>query len=1092
MARNGHCTTLAHGTDLPAQVGYRLAGIDPGRSLSRQAQEAQIDYRLGTGSVDSRQVWFLGSGATAERMAYRPGELVTSSDGVIVREAMFGIDCATGERIRITRERNRYARIAAAPLFTVIAEACEEAGVTPESLWSGRNLAAQLRAVSTAAKRPNGTVTFRSVEALLRSNEHAWASYERALETGRATQAPAVRIDRDEVLRRLGTHHQALHESGAPQTRSGEDLAVGTDDNALGADIWERTRADAATMIVTGNAGYELTATCPKSFSVAALLDDLTRREHWLSAVHDAVEGATDQLMRRVGHGRTGHEGDGQQATAIRGDGYAATMSIESYSRELDPHLHAHLMIPNRLVCVDGIERTMATGGSDLINHSWWFQAEFERRLRAIAVDRGLVPGWEFHVGTCQWEVAGADPEVMAFFSQAQALVRAEILDDLDGDGLAVSHNRLRLLDSRAKRRVTRAKADETLTWEQIQSRMRKRAFAFGVDLDDAFRHPSLQDDWARPETWSEDIWAWTVDEIVCENKGAEITARIEAAVRAFAPHDWDEDRITATVRTVIERAFTTGRVRARGRVGTLTHASNRVLLAERRAADAFTAGFDSNPHRLTLKHAEQALARWRQESGWAAAGRDFTPGQRALFEQMTCGNDRVSVVVGAAGSGKTTAIDAARHALGLHGQRVYGVTVAAIAAQALRDTAKVQAGTVSWLVARIKVEHNPDHPVRQEVARLERSPRRANRERAEVIRRRFSIPPMDHLVIDEASMIPATDLADVLDWAAKRDVTVTLIGDHKQLQPVGPSGMFANFHAARPGAELTENLRQRTDTGRECAAFLRDGDAEAALTRLARHRAVARREQPNRGRARPRRCLGRARRRAPSTPAERIGTVALESDRNEQVDILNHHATPEAEARRRGWVTGPDESCSHRGRTVTYAVGDQILITKNINRRNAPTLANGTRGVVTAVHHDRVELTYWTTGEPVYETLTARQAVTNARHGYAMTTHKLQGQTLDSLVIDVGPDRDLASAYVALTRHRRRCRSRGEHRRHRRRTLVEQLMRATPEARRDAVVAMVAERIERRGLRTQPTAHHVAGVRLRTEAPATGLSMTM
>jgi len=33
----------------------------------------------------------------------------------------------------------------------------------------------------------------------------------------------------------------------------------------------------------------------------------------------------------------------------------------------------------------------------------------------------------------------------------------------------------------------------------------------------------------------------------------------------------------------------------------------------------------------------------------------------------------------------------------------------------------------------------------------------------------------MDHLVIDEAAMMPATDLATVLGWAIDNDVTVTL-----------------------------------------------------------------------------------------------------------------------------------------------------------------------------------------------------------------------------------------------------------------------------------------------------------------------------
>ncbi|MBI1351746.1 MAG: relaxase domain-containing protein [Actinomycetales bacterium] len=562
-------------------MGYRLAGIDPGRSLSRRAQEAQVDYRLGEGRVDSRQVWFLGSGATAAQLEYRPGEQLTAADGAIVREAMFGIDRRTGLRVRINEERNRHARIAAAPFHTVLTEACTEAGIEPTSLWTGRNPTAQLRAVANAAARPNGTIAFRSVATLLRSIEFAWESYAIGVGKGETVDPPAIRVDRDEVLRRLGAHHRALHEAGSAQLLDGVELDFTLHDTDIGTLVWDHTAADAARMVPTGNAGYELTATCPKSFSVAAFLDAPERREDWLATVRDAVTDATDELMRRVAHGRTGHEGDGRQATLIRGDGYAATVSIESYSRELDPHLHAHVMIPNRVVCVDGVERTMASGGSDLVNHAWWFQAEFERRLRALSVERQLVPGWEFDAASWQWEVAGADPEIMALYSQAQALVRAATLDDLEADGLAVSRDRLTLLDSRAKRRVTQSKSEQTLTWDEVRHRMLTRAYARHVDVRGAFDRPDTRADWQRPETWSPSDWAATVDELFCQNKGAEITARIEAAVRSLAPHEWNEARITDTVRTVITRAFTTGNVRARGRVGTLTHASNRVLMAE-------------------------------------------------------------------------------------------------------------------------------------------------------------------------------------------------------------------------------------------------------------------------------------------------------------------------------------------------------------------------------------------------------------------------------------------------------------------------------------------------------------------------------
>ena len=54
-------------------------------------------------------------------------------------------------------------------------------------------------------------------------------------------------------------------------------------------------------------------------------------------------------------------------------------------------------------------------------------------------MERELVAGWEFDVGNWQWEVAGADPEIMAFYSQAQALVRAATLEDLESDGIGVS-----------------------------------------------------------------------------------------------------------------------------------------------------------------------------------------------------------------------------------------------------------------------------------------------------------------------------------------------------------------------------------------------------------------------------------------------------------------------------------------------------------------------------------------------------------------------------------------------------------------------------------------------------------------------------
>lgn len=1070
MARSGHVEMLAHGAGLGAQVGYRLGGITPDKTASEAIQEAQVDYRLGEEGADSRQVWFLGEGVTAALLQYRPGERVTATDGRIVRNAMYGIDPESGERVKVRTERNRRARIAAAPYFTAIEAACEQAGIEPTSLWTGRNLTAQIRALSDASRRRKGTVAFRTAENLLRSNEHAWSAYRSSAAKARTAEKPLVLLERNQVLRLLGAHHRSLHEAGDPQVFNDVPIDVTLSDLELGRWIWGHVAAEAERISAVGNAGYEMTLTCPKSFSVAAFVADPDTREQWLGCVRDAARQATDQLMSKVAHGRTGHEGDGQKAIAIRGLGYAATVSIESYSRELDPHLHGHVMIPNRIICADGVERTMATGGSDLVNHAWWFQAQFERCLRQLSTERQLVTGWEFDLAGRQWEVAGADGDLMDFYSQAQALVRKETLEDLEDETMSVTRNRLQVLDSRAKRKVTRSKNDQTLTWAQVRERMFDRAQEVGIDPGSAFDAPALPDAW-HPGSWNEEVWARTMEELVCENAGFAITARIEAAVRAFAPHEWTEEQVIDMRNAVIEREFTSGDSTARGRVGVLKHASNRIAEAEDRACTAFTLAGGRNSHRLAEDVASAGLERWRQGSGWADSDRHFTAGQEALFRQMTTGMDGVGTVVGAAGSGKTTAIDAARTVLAEQGKRVYGVCVAAIAAQALRDTARVQAGTVTWLVMRIDFARDPMNPVRLEADALSRSRRRSDRARAEEIRSRFALPDIDHLVIDEASMIPAPDMATVLEWAASESVTVTLIGDHLQLKPVGPSGLFRQFHEARPGAELSENLRQQTDLGRECATFLRDGDPQQAFQRLAdagQLRVVTSQTEAER-------VLVQAwaeRAAAVADPLERLHTTGLDSDRNDQVDILNILAR--VEARRRGWLTGDNCTFRDRGRTTEVAVGDQLVITKNISRKSETSLTNGTRAIVTAVDEKGVAISFTENGRVRESRLTGLQIMRNARHGYAMTTHKLQGQTVDSLVIDIGPDRDLSSAYVAFTRHRDSVLAvvniadiaEGEE--------LAALMAAGPDARRDAVIAMTAERIARKGFLEQPTAHDV------------------
>jgi ATP-dependent exoDNAse (exonuclease V) alpha subunit len=444
------------------------------------------------------------------------------------------------------------------------------------------------------------------------------------------------------------------------------------------------------------------------------------------------------------------------------------------------------------------------------------------------------------------------------------------------------------------------------------------------------------------------------------------------------------------------------------------------------------------------------------------------------MYRQMTSGADLTSVVVGSAGSGKTTALDAVRYALGSHGIRMYGVSTSAIATQGLKDAARIEGNTVAGLLLRIEFEADPDHPARLRVAELQATGKPPDARRASSIAASFALPSIDHLVIDEASMLAVTDQARIMEWAQARGIAITLVGDHKQLKAVGPTSLLGSLISARGAARLSENLRQRTDVGRRCATFLRDGRPHDALQILAAaDQFLVARSEVEKNRLLVESWLRDAG--SLATAGERMRQTGLDSDRNDQVDILNGLARHWA--RQRGWLEGDDVTFRHAGSDRSYAVGDHVQVTKNIKRGGTQrSLSNGTRAIVTSIDQNSLHISYWDDSGQHVDRLTSEQAVTHAKHGYATTTHKLQGQTLKSLSIDLGGDRDLSSAYVAFTRSQDSCVAVVNVHDIAEGAELEALLRLDREALTDAVAHRVADRMTTAGFGDQLTAHEVVG----------------
>ena len=201
-----------------------------------------------------------------------------------------------------------------------------------------------------------------------------------------------------------------------------------------------------------------------------------------------------------------------------------------------------------------------------------------------------------------------------------------------------------------------------------------------------------------------------------------------------------------------------------------------------------------STPELLALERRVVHDAHERAEQGIATVGQvqlklaligrtDLSAEQRALVIALTTSGNGVDVVVGAAGTGKTTALALARSAWESSRHRVLGCALAARAAAELRNGAGIESSTIDKLLAAAE----------RDGGRLE----------------------ADVLVVDEAGMVGTRQLARVLDLAKVNDAKVVLVGDHRQLPEINAVARSPlSVRSSAPSPSATTDGRSRGGSG--------------------------------------------------------------------------------------------------------------------------------------------------------------------------------------------------------------------------------------------------------------------------------------
>jgi ATP-dependent exoDNAse (exonuclease V) alpha subunit len=356
------------------------------------------------------------------------------------------------------------------------------------------------------------------------------------------------------------------------------------------------------------------------------------------------------------------------------------------------------------------------------------------------------------------------------------------------------------------------------------------------------------------------------------------------------------------------------------------------------------------------------------------AARPTLSPDQRRVIETLCLGGDRVAVVAGKAGAGKTFALGAAREAWQEAGYPVLGAAVARRAANELAEGAGIQSTSVTALL-------NDLHGGGR-------------------------LPDRCVLVVDEAGMLGTRQLAELLGYVEQSHGKLVLVGDHRQLPEIGAGGSFVGLVRRGLAVELGENIRQVNAWEREALDHLRFGAADSALELYRQNGALA--IEPSE-RATRERLVQEWLVSAPSEDAVMI------AQRRADVADLNERAR--AHLRNAGEL-GEVELELPGG---AFAVGDAVVIKRNDLRLG---VANGQRDRVTSVDPAARALTLKLGDAHVRLDRAFLDDVTRGGdptllHGYAITGHVAQGATVDRAFVLAGHGISSEWAYVALSRGR-------------------------------------------------------------------------
>ncbi len=716
---------------------------------------------------------------------------------------------------------------------------------------------------------------------------------------------------------------------------------------------------------------FDLTFSAPKSVSLLWAFASELVAEVVAAAHREAVAEALAFLEQRAAVARVQTGGVRRR---IGTEGWVVAQFGHRTSREGDPQMHSHCLVPN-LVRRKTDGRHVALDAGPLFDWCRAAGSVYQNSLqRSLSLRLGVAWGPDHHNTR---EVTGLSREQLRAFSKRSAQIEAE----LEAKGALYEAPALRMQADDEASLATRTAKDHSLTPTLLQSHWREEAAAVGLatgtELEEtACRkvHPLTAPTWEEvagllvdPEvglcSQSARFTGADVVEHICAVSGGRLSV---GEVVTMAERFLASDLVVRLTPDVEE---------GRRRPPQWSTAAHRAL------EDRTLALMGALAERQVSGVKDVVLGAALAES--PALGEDQVEAVRVLTRE----GGGLRAVLAPAGYGKTTMLHTAAQALVSDGRPVLAVATTAKAVAELAG-----AGLEARTIARLRLD-------------LANGP----------------LPAGTVVVLDEVSQTPTHEVEAVLAAVdACPGGSVWALGDPRQSQPVCAGGGADHIEQLAsggliPSARLTVNRRQRDPADQEALGLLRRGDANASQQLRTEHGWEHELATPGETR--------RAMADAVCTDIGRFGAdqvallVVSHTDAEDLADRVR------ARLAATGTLTGPALAGPGWTTERKYQAGDRVLLHARCGASGTP-LVNGATGTVTAVQEAGLTVLADARADPLslpaaFVQGARKDGSPNVSHAWARTVDGAQGGTWEACHLLGSAALDAYRGYTGQSRSR-------------------------------------------------------------------------